>query len=73
MNLALLISEYYACSVCVGIENVGPVAALEIMKEFPGDGIESLAKFRTWWDEAHKQVGYAILKFVFLTFLTLIF
>ena len=41
----------------LGIENAGPVAALEIMKEFPGNGIESLAKFKTWWDEAHEQVG----------------
>ena len=39
-----------------GIDGVGPVKALEIMKEFPGQGIESLLQFKQWWQLAHKQV-----------------
>ena len=54
----------------LGIENAGPVAALEIMKEFPGDGIESLIKFKTWWDDAHQQVSAQSLS-DFKVFITL--
>lgn len=38
-----------------GIESVGPVTALEILAEFPGQGLEPLKNFKIWWDEYHKN------------------
>lgn len=35
-----------------GIMNVGPVTALEILSEFPGDGLEPLVKFSDWHRDA---------------------
>ena len=35
-----------------GIESVGPVTALEILAEFPGQGMEPLRIFKSWWSEA---------------------
>jgi DNA excision repair protein ERCC-5 len=37
-----------------GVEGVGPVTALEILAEFPGDGIEPLVEFKEWWSRIHK-------------------
>ncbi|XP_060079730.1 DNA excision repair protein ERCC-5-like [Ylistrum balloti] len=52
INIALLCGSDYT----LGIQKVGPVSALEIMAEFPGDGVEGLIKFKSWWDKArHKQ------------------
>lgn len=34
-----------------GIMNVGPVTALEILSEFPGDGLDPLIKFKNWMDK----------------------
>ncbi|XP_067127785.1 DNA excision repair protein ERCC-5 homolog [Centruroides vittatus] len=33
-----------------GIRGVGPVTAMEILSEFPGNGLESLQNFRKWWE-----------------------
>lgn len=38
-----------------GIESVGPVTALEILAEFPGQGIEPLKVFKDWWNQIHKN------------------
>ena len=34
-----------------GIENVGPVSAMEILAEFPGCGLEPLKNFQKWWKQ----------------------
>ena len=34
-----------------GIETVGPVTGLEILAEFPGNGLEPLKLFKAWWNE----------------------
>ena len=34
-----------------GIETVGPVTGLEILAEFPGNGLEPLKLFKAWWKE----------------------
>ena len=44
IKLALLTGSDYT----EGIESVGPVTALEIMGEFPGDGLEPFRAFRDW-------------------------
>ena len=38
-----------------GLENVGPVTAMEILAEFPGNGMEPLEKFKSWWEECQSQ------------------
>lgn len=40
-----------------GILNVGPVTALEILSEFPGDGLEPLVKFSEWHRGARAEKG----------------
>ncbi|XP_055868863.1 DNA excision repair protein ERCC-5-like [Biomphalaria glabrata] len=52
INIALLCGSDYT----EGLQGVGPVRALEIMAEFPGDGIEGLLLFRKWWDKAKKKM-----------------
>jgi DNA excision repair protein ERCC-5 len=42
INLALVCGSDYT----TGIQGAGPVTAMEIMAEFPGDGIESLKLFK---------------------------
>ena len=37
-----------------GVEGVGPVTALEVLAEFPGDGIDPLLEFKMWWTRVHK-------------------
>lgn len=44
IRLALLTGSDYT----EGIQGVGPVCALEIMAEFPSDGLEALEQFRDW-------------------------
>uniref|UniRef100_H2YUZ7 XPG N-terminal domain-containing protein n=1 Tax=Ciona savignyi TaxID=51511 RepID=H2YUZ7_CIOSA len=53
INIALCSGSDYT----TGIDGVGPVRALEMMKEFPEEGIRSLVKFKEWWNAAHKQVA----------------
>ncbi|XP_074657888.1 DNA excision repair protein ERCC-5-like [Tubulanus polymorphus] len=38
-----------------GVAGVGPVTALEILAEFPGEQLTGLKRCKEWWDEAHKQ------------------
>ncbi len=37
-----------------GVEGVGPVTALEILAEFPGDGLEPLIQLKAWWNRVHQ-------------------
>ncbi|KAH9512800.1 hypothetical protein Btru_038222, partial [Bulinus truncatus] len=53
INLALLCGSDYT----EGIQGVGPVRALEIMAEFPGDGLDGLKMFRKWWEKAKKKAS----------------
>lgn len=38
-----------------GIMNVGPVTALEILSEFPGEGLDPLIKFKNWMDKCKRS------------------
>ncbi|XP_029207712.2 DNA excision repair protein ERCC-5-like isoform X2 [Acropora millepora] len=38
-----------------GIQGVGPVGAMEILQEFPGEGLEGLKKFKSWHKETQEQ------------------
>lgn len=40
-----------------GVESVGTVAAMEVLAEFPGEGIECLRNLKKWWNSAHKNVS----------------
>lgn len=40
-----------------GIEGIGSVSGMEILAEFPGEGIECLKNLRKWWNVAHKGVS----------------
>lgn len=52
INIALLCGSDYT----EGIRGVGPVTAMEILAKFPGAGIEGLAKFKTWWENAQREI-----------------
>ncbi|OCT95408.1 DNA repair protein complementing XP-G cells homolog isoform X1 [Xenopus laevis] len=51
INLAYLLGSDYT----EGIPTVGYVSAMEILNEFPGQGLEPLVKFKEWWSEAQKD------------------
>lgn len=51
INFALLTGSDYT----EGIEGVGPVTAMEIISEFPGEGIDALEKFKEWWLESNNS------------------
>ncbi|XP_021372076.1 DNA repair protein complementing XP-G cells homolog [Mizuhopecten yessoensis] len=51
INIALLCGSDYT----LGVQRVGPVSALEIMAEFPGEGIQGLVDFKSWWDRVRHQ------------------
>ncbi|XP_067669415.1 DNA excision repair protein ERCC-5-like [Haliotis asinina] len=38
-----------------GFQGVGPVTALEILGEFPGQNIDGLLALKAWWDESRQQ------------------
>lgn len=38
-----------------GIHGVGPITAMEILSEFPGNCMESLKNFRKWWEGFQQQ------------------
>lgn len=44
ISLALLTGSDYT----EGLQGVGPVCALEILAEFPGEGLEQLENFKEW-------------------------
>ncbi|XP_039111640.1 DNA repair protein complementing XP-G cells isoform X2 [Hyaena hyaena] len=51
INLAYLLGSDYT----EGIPTVGCITAMEILKEFPGHGLEPLLKFSEWWHEAQNN------------------
>ena len=51
--LALLVGSDYT----EGITDVGPVTAMEILAEFPGNGIEQLVDFKRWWQDQKDLSG----------------
>ena len=51
INIAFLCGSDYT----PGIERVGPVTAMEILAEFPGEGPEQLRGMKTWWNQARGQ------------------
>lgn len=53
ITLALLTGSDYT----EGIESVGAVSAMELLTEFPGEGIDCLRAFKKWWNVAHKNVS----------------
>lgn len=50
VSLALLTGSDYT----EGLQGVGPVFALEIMAEFPGEGVEQLENFKEWLNRVQK-------------------
>ncbi|XP_043210099.1 DNA excision repair protein ERCC-5-like [Amphibalanus amphitrite] len=53
--VALLTGSDYT----LGVESVGCVRALEILAEFPGEGLSGLRAFRRWWEQARAGAGAA--------------
>uniref|UniRef100_A0A0P4WE50 DNA repair protein complementing XP-G cells n=1 Tax=Scylla olivacea TaxID=85551 RepID=A0A0P4WE50_SCYOL len=53
ITLALLCGSDYT----EGIEGIGSVGAMEVLAEFPGEGIECLQNVRKWWNGAHKGIS----------------
>ncbi|XP_028621413.1 LOW QUALITY PROTEIN: DNA repair protein complementing XP-G cells [Grammomys surdaster] len=51
INLAYLLGSDYT----EGIPTVGCVTAMEILNEFPGQGLDPLLKFSEWWHEAQNN------------------
>ena len=51
----ILLAEMTGSDYTDGIESVGPVTALEILADFPGNGLEPLRLFRDWWDRHQKD------------------
>ncbi len=43
-----------------GVDNVGPVTAMEIIAEFPGQGLQPLKDFSRWWREQKQSSGGAM-------------
>ena len=58
VRLAYLLGSDYV----EGLSGVGPVVAMELLREFPGE--DGLVRFREWW----MKVGVFINGFVFLVF-----
>ena len=53
INVALLCGSDYT----PGIPGVGPVRAMEIMAEFPGDGLDGLRAFRSVWEQSRLMMN----------------
>ncbi|KAG1675699.1 DNA repair protein complementing XP-G cells [Nymphon striatum] len=51
INIAMLTGSDYTD----GIEGVGPITAMEILAEFPDDGLQPLFKFKEWWTKSKKM------------------
>ena len=51
----ILLAEMTGSDYTDGIESVGPVTALEILADFPGNGLEPLRYFRDWWEKHQKD------------------
>ncbi|KAL1770549.1 DNA repair complementing XP-G cells-like [Sigmodon hispidus] len=56
INLAYLLGSDYT----EGIPTVGCVTAMEILNEFPGQGLDPLLKFSEWWHEAQNNKKVAV-------------
>ncbi|XP_063427344.1 DNA excision repair protein ERCC-5-like [Mytilus trossulus] len=52
IKLALLCGSDYTS----GIQGVGPITAMEVLTEFPGENLEGLMEFKKWWNEARNQI-----------------
>ncbi|XP_033637600.1 DNA repair protein complementing XP-G cells-like [Asterias rubens] len=52
VTLAMLLGSDYTD----GVSGIGWVTAMELLTEFPGEGIHLLKSFKSWWDVAHKQL-----------------
>lgn len=52
----ILLAELTGSDYTDGVESVGPVTALEILADFPGNGIEPLKQFREWWEKHQKDL-----------------
>ena len=53
--VALLTGSDYT----LGVGSVGCVRALEILAEFPGEGLSGLHTFRRWWEAARAGTSAA--------------
>ncbi|KAL3847457.1 hypothetical protein ACJMK2_018363 [Sinanodonta woodiana] len=53
INFALLCGSDYT----EGIQGVGPITAMEILAEFPGEELEGLVALKSWWEESQTQVN----------------
>nr|XP_039250307.1 DNA repair protein complementing XP-G cells homolog isoform X1 [Styela clava] len=62
MQLGLNRDRFICIALCsgsdytTGIHGVGPVTALEILKEFEGEDIQGLVHLKKWWDETCQRV-----------------
>ncbi|CAC5405682.1 ERCC5 [Mytilus coruscus] len=52
IKLALLCGSDYT----PGIQGVGPITAMEVLTEFPGESLEGLREFKKWWNDAQNQI-----------------
>lgn len=51
INIAMLTG----CDYTEGIEGIGPVTALEILAEFPGQALGPLLNLKDWWIQSQKM------------------
>ena len=56
VNLALLTGSDYT----EGVETVGAVTAMEVLAEFPGDGLAPLENFKVWSDRVAPEIGMPV-------------
>ena len=56
VNLALLTGSDYT----EGVETVGAVTAMEVLAEFPGDGLGPLEDFKVWSSRVAPEIGMPV-------------
>ncbi|XP_072033149.1 DNA excision repair protein ERCC-5-like [Amphiura filiformis] len=52
IQLAYLLGSDYTD----GVQGVGAITAMELLSEFPGQGLDALEKFKDWLEKAQKQL-----------------